>query len=196
MVLAGLWLRRLARGALVTAMVLVGAAAVVIMRPETERKRRVSPLDNMVGQKARLVADSVEQWVNGEEVELDRLGDSTVLLVFWHPRDGGRSEAELPNIVRIATKYEPRGLVTIGVCVCDEPSEVDPLISRHHIPFRVALDCDADLHQHHDKGYLIDRKGTPYCYLIDADQQVVWGAAAEFLADRVVEEHLPKRDGS
>ena len=192
MVLVGLWVRRLARGGVVTLMVVVGAAASLLMAPEAERKRRSSPLDDMVGHEAPGIADEVVEWLNGEEVELRRLRGRTVLLVFWHPRDGGKSEAELPNIVRIARKYEPRGLVTIGLCVCDDATDIDPLISTYDIPFRIALDCDADAHQDDEKGYLIDKKGTPYCYLVDGSQRVVWGAPAQFLADRVIEEYLSR----
>ena len=99
----------------------------------------------MVGKPAPEVADEVEQWVNGHEVDLADLKGKLVLLCFWHPRDG-KSPAALGRVQGFAAQHGGQGLVTIGLCVCDEPAEVEPLIEEHKLTFRVGLDCDADVH--------------------------------------------------
>jgi len=74
----------------------------------------------MVGEEAPEIADEVEQWVNGEEVDLADLRGKAVLLYFWHPRDGA-SPATLDRVQGFAARYGDDGLVVIGLCVCDEP---------------------------------------------------------------------------
>jgi hypothetical protein len=142
----------------------------------------------MVGKPAKKIADSVEFWVNGPEVELAKLEGKAVLLVFWHPDDEGRkSLAALPGVRKLADAYAARGLLTIGSCVLDGPQEVGPLLREHQIAFRIALDCDADLH----KDYRIDKTGTPYAYLIDAKRTIVWEGPPEKLSSRRIRNHLP-----
>jgi len=153
------------------AIVVAAAVAYKVLWP-----RPVAPARGpLVGARAFEIADEVEAWVNGEEIDLADLKGQLVLLYFWHPRDG-KSPETLDHVQSIASRYADDGLVTIGLCVCDEPSEVQPLIAEHGLTFRVALDSDADVHI--DK-YRIDKAGTPYCYLIASDRRICWEGRPE-----------------
>lgn len=187
------WIRRLGRFAVVAAMVLASAVAVVVWRPKATKLRKPRP-DNMVGQPAPRIADDIEEWIQGRELELRKLKGKAVLLFFWHPRDEGKSQPWIPRVVKLAQEFEDKGLVTVGVCVVDREDAqalVQPLISQYEIPFRMALDCDADLHF----AYVIDKekKGTPYCYLLRRESQkwmIAWGSHPEFLTESVIEQAL------
>ncbi|MFW6162206.1 MAG: peroxiredoxin family protein, partial [Planctomycetota bacterium] len=125
--------------------------------------------------------------VQGGEIDIAGLGGRPVLLYFWHPRDG-KSPATLNHVQGLAARFEADGLVTIGLCVCDEPAEVQPLIEAHGLTFRIALDCDADVHIHK---YRIDQTGTPYCYLVAADHRIVWQGPPTALTARRIRALLP-----
>lgn len=140
----------------------------------------------LVGRPAMEFTHEVEQWVNGTEPDPEALKGRPVLLYFWHPRDG-RSLPTLPLVQGLAAAFADQGLVTVGVCVLDEPAEVEPLLREHKVTFRIALDCDADLHEH----YRIDKTGTPYCYLIDGQQTIVWEGPPDKLSARRIARLLP-----
>jgi hypothetical protein len=188
--MAGSWTARLARGAVVAAMVAASAVAIVVWRPEpVEIDDR--PVE-IIGAPAPDLADEVESWVQGDELDLQYVRDSAVLLLFWHPRDDGASEPWIDPVVALARRYEDEGLVTVGLCVVgleDWRQLVRPVIRQHQVPFRMALDCDGDLHIR----YLIDRTRTPYCYLLaceDDDWTIVWGGHPEVLNESVIEHIL------
>lgn len=169
---------------LAAALATIAAIAYKVLWP-----RPVAPARGpMVGARAFEIADKVEAWVNGEEIDLADLKGQLVLLYFWHPRDGKSTET-LDRVQSIASRYADDGLVTIGLCVCDEPSEVQPLIERHGLTFRVALDSDADIHI---GKYRIDEAGTPYCYLIAPDRRICWEGRPEELTRRHIRAHLPQ----
>jgi len=165
-------------------------------RKAAERAERAKPPSGeLVGRRAPKFADDVEEWVNGEETEFDALEGQPVMLLFWHPLDEGRSVAALPNVVELANQFEPRGLVTISFCVCDDDTEIQPLISRFAIPFRIALDCDGDLHlsaRYRGAGYRVDNKQrtTPHCFLVNGERTVVWAGDAADLSAAAIEDYL------
>jgi hypothetical protein len=182
-------LNRDRRARVVAAVVLGAVVAAVLAWLRTREEEELEPARGpLVGTKAPGVADNVEFWLNGEEVELPQLKGRPVLLVFWHPRDDGkRSLAAIPHIRDLADSYAGRGLVTIGFCVLDGPEEAEPILAEHGITFLTGLDCDADLHI----DYRIDKMGTPYCYLVDANGAVAWEGPPEQLSVRRIRDHLP-----
>jgi peroxiredoxin len=141
----------------------------------------------LVGTRAPEIVDGVEQWLNGQEVSLADLAGRPVLLYFWHPRDG-KSPATLAHVQQLAAAFAERGLATIGLCVCEGPAEVAPLIEQHKLTFPIALDGDADVHVH---GYRIDQSGTPYCYLVGRDQLIAWEGPPGKLTARRIRKLLP-----
>jgi len=144
------------------------------------------PEGPMVGKRAIDLAPEVEFWVNGSELDITTLRNQVVLLYFWHPRDG-KSLATLPAVQKLAAEFADAGLVTVGICVLDGPADIEPLIREHKIGFRIALDCDADLHVR----YRIDKTGTPYCYLVDTHHVVAWEGPPGSLTARRVAKLLP-----
>lgn len=145
------------------------------------------PAGPMVGKRAPEIVDGVEQWLHSPEVSLADLAGRPVLLYFWHPRDG-RSPATLAHVQRLAAAFGERGLATIGLCVCDEPAEVEPLIAQRKLTFPIGLDSDADLHQ---RFYRVHEAGTPYCYLVGREQLIVWEGPPGKLTARRIRKHLP-----
>ena len=179
--------RRVARRlSAVGLLALVGLAAWLVFGRERPEPPATGPL---VGKLAPEIADEVEQWLNCEEVDLADLAGQAVLLYFWHPRDGA-SPATLDHVQGIAARYAADGLVTIGLCVCDAPSEVQPLIAEHGLTFRVALDSDADVHL---RAYRIGETGTPYCYLVGTGGKIAWEGLPEKLTARRIRKLLPSR---
>jgi hypothetical protein len=188
--MASAWVRRAGRAAVAAAMVLASAVAVVVWFPHPKRLRKPRP-DQLVGRPAPRVAERVEEWLQGEEFEVRRGPGQATLLLFWHPRDGGKSEPWIAPVVRWAEEFESRGLITLGVCVVDAEDAAElvlPVIRRHEIPFRMALDCDGDLHL----DFLIDKKHTPYCYLVDGSGRIVWGGHPEALDEEDIEGALSR----
>jgi len=165
------------------------AAAIAVVVCLCTRGKALAPARGpLVGAKALEVVDSVEFWLNGEEVELKGLKGHPVLLFFWHPRDArGKSLAALPHVRDLADSCAGRGLVTIGLCVLDSPEEAEPILREHGVTFLTGLDCDADLHI----DYRIDRMGTPYCYLIDPQGTVAWEGRPAHLTARRIQPYLP-----
>ena len=176
--------RRLPRIGLRTGLAIVALIAWFLLRPKPEPPRPTGPL---VGKSAPEIADDVERWVNGDEVDIADLGGKVVLLYFWHPRDG-RSPATLDGVQALAARYADDGLVVIGLCVCDEPSDVQPLIDGHRLTFRIALDSDGDVHI---RKYRIDQTGTPYCYLVGPDRLIAWQGPPADLTPRRIRDLLP-----
>ena len=164
-----------------TAACLALACALIGMGPGCDREEpAVGP---MVGTQARDLPDETEFFLNGGGVTL---GGRPALLYFWHPRDG-KSLPTVPLVQGLADRFADKGLVTVGLCVLDEPADVEPLLREHKITFRIALDCDADLHEH----YRIDKTGTPYCYLIDGQRTIVWEGPPDRLSTRRIARLLP-----
>ena len=163
---------------------------------EAERAERAKPPSGeLVGKRAPKFADDVEEWINGDETDFKALEGQPVMLLFWHPLDEGRSVAALPKVVALANEFESRGLVTLGFCVCDDDTEIQPLISRFGIPFRIGLDCNGDLHlsaRYRGAGYRVDNKDrlTPHCFLVDGQRTVVWAGDAGDLSAAAIEEYL------
>jgi peroxiredoxin len=175
----------MAIGGLVVA---AGAAGVLVLGPRRKRPAGIQATGPLVGKAAPEIADGVELWVNGKEAELRQLKGKAVLLFFWHPRDeGGKSLAALPHVGKLADSFERKGLVTIGLCVLDEPKEVEPTLREHGVKFRVGLDCDADVH----RSYRIENVKTPYCYLVDTRGMVAWEGRPDALAESAIEACLP-----
>ena len=141
----------------------------------------------MVRTKAMEVADWAEQWVNGQETELAALQGRPVLLYFWHPRDP-KSLPSLPRVQELTAAFAERGLATIGLCVLDDPADVQPLIRRHQLTFPIVLDSDADLHQ---RWFRVHEPGTPYCYLLDGKGIIAWEGRPDQLTPGRIEPLLP-----
>jgi len=185
------WLRtsRRARyGALAAGLMLAAAVAAGAWWLTREKRTKVyRPPGPLRGKRAPEIIDRVEFWLNGGEVALASLKKKPVLLVFWHPRDGGKSLAALPHVRDLADAFASKGLTTIGFCVLDEPKDLEPVLRDHKIAFRVGLDCDADLH----KQYRIDVVGTPYAYLVDGKGVVAWDGPPDELDARDVRKLLP-----
>jgi len=170
------------------------AAALYLLRPEEEEEER--PTGPLIGTQARGIADGVEFWVNGEEVELRRLGGRVVLLYFWHPHDG-KSLASLAHVCELARCFADRRFVAIGLCALSDPPGLaaleraaEALVSEHGIPFRIALDCDAKVHFR----YRIDQRGTPYCYVVNGERRIVWEGPPESLTARRLKRLLEKEE--
>lgn len=171
---------------LAVAAALAGAAAVAFL---VWRGPAEAPASGpMIGKRAPKIADNVEFWLNGQELELAGLEGRPLLLVFWHPLDkGGRSLAALPHVRGLADSLGPKGLLTLGCCVLDTPAEAEPILREHGITFLTALDCDADLHC----DYRVDTIGTPYAYLIDGGAAIVWEGPPEKLTAHRIRRYLP-----
>jgi len=195
--MAGPLARRLGKIAVVSGMALAGAIAVGVWFPDAKKLRKPRP-DDMVGRDAPGIADEVEAWLGGDEFDLTREKPAAALLLFWHPRDGGKSQPWLASVAKLARDFAPKGLVTAGLCVVDmedAPTLVAPLRSQYDLPFRIGLDCDGDLHMR----YLIDKRKTPYCYLLrpregeEGKWTVAWGEHPEFLTGEVIQGVLGKK---
>ena len=180
--------RRARYGAIAACLVLATAMAAGAWRLTREKKARVyHPPGPLRGETAPEIIDRVEFWLNGGEVALASLKRKPVLLVFWHPRDGGKSLAALPHVREVSAAFASKGLTTIGFCVLDEAKDLEPVLREHKITFRVGLDCDADLHRQ----YRIDVVGTPYAYLVDGKGVVAWDGPPDELDESEVRKLLP-----
>jgi hypothetical protein len=155
------------------------AAVLVLVIRQPDPSAKEPPPGPLRGKEAPKLADEIEFWIQGDELEFEDVRGQPILLVFWHPRDGLAAMA-MARITELIAPFESRGLVVVGVTLFTEsPDPLDPetLVAAAEeetrkvgIPFRVGLDCDGSAHEL----YGIERTGTPFCFLINTARICVW----------------------
>ncbi|MFP4058833.1 MAG: hypothetical protein ACLF0G_18340 [Candidatus Brocadiia bacterium] len=179
------------------ALVVAALAAFLIWRQTREEEKEL-PKPPHEGEPVKAVADEVEFWVNGQEMELEHLQGKALLLYFWHPEDGASLDT-LPRVCELARAYAEEGLVTIGFVLLTEPAAperpervaeaAEALVREHDIPFPLAVDCNWDVHA----TYRIDQTGTPYCYLADLGHVIFWKGHPRQLTEELVRDAVTPR---
>jgi hypothetical protein len=173
------------------------AVALALLIRQPDRPGKEPPPGPLRGTEAPKLADEIEFWIQGDELEFDDVRGQPILLVFWHPRDGLGAMA-MARITELTAPFESRGLVVVGVTLFSEsPDPLDPetLVAaaeqetqKAGIPFRVGLDCDGSAHEL----YGIERTGTPFCYLINTARICVWEGPPDRLQAETLARVLPK----
>jgi hypothetical protein len=173
------------------------AAALVVLIYQPDPSEKEPPPGPLRGKQPPKLADEIEFWIQGDELEFDDVRGQPILLVFWHPRDGLGAMA-LARVAELTAPFESRGLVVVGVTLFTEaPDPLDPetLVAaaeeetrKAGIPFRVGLDCDGSAHEL----YGIERTGTPFCYLINRARICVWEGPPDRLEAETLARELPE----
>jgi thiol-disulfide isomerase/thioredoxin len=80
--------------------------------------------------------------LDGRTLTLAGLRGRPVLVSFWAPSCAPCLE-ELPDLIRLYQKWQPRGLELIAVAMpYDPPSLVQQFVQQRGLPYPVALDLD------------------------------------------------------
>src|SRR6185436_19752312 len=109
----------------------------------------------------------VKRWINAPaEQSLDQLRGKAVLLYFWNssPQAAFRSRASTAGTNSIASKFAPRGLVTIAVHSADGSEKLDAA-KLQNSEWRTAIDAGETF-----KRYAVD--AIPAFFLIDKDGKI------------------------
>jgi peroxiredoxin len=99
---------------------------------------------------------------------LAALKGKPVYLVFFASWCGPCND-EAPSIVKLAAKYRPRGLVTLGVSELDQHPKTLEFLKKYGIRYEVVVDDDGTMGKYYGALGLpvhvfIDRKGTVSTY--------------------------------
>ena len=107
-------------------------------------------------------------WVNGDPVTSNSLRGKVVLIDFW-TWDCINCQHTLPHVREWATKYQPQGLVVIGVHTPEYPwekplSSVKNAVKKWQLPYRVVTDNNYQIwnafgNQYWPAHYYFDAKG-------------------------------------
>jgi len=175
------------------------AALLAVLARQPKATFKAPPPGPLRGKKAPKIADEIEFWIQGEELDFKDVRGKPVLLVFWHPLDG-LSAKHIRRVIKLAAPFESRGLIVAGITLYSEspdPLDPDTLVAaaekqtrKYGIPFRVGLDCDGSAHE----DYAIERTGTPFCYLINTARICVWEGRPEHLTPEILAEQFPDED--
>ena len=107
-------------------------------------------------------------WINGDPVTSESLRGKVVLIDFW-TWDCINCQHTLPHVREWATKYQPQGLVVIGVHTPEYPwekplSSVKNAVKKWQLPYRVVTDNNYQIwnafgNQYWPAHYYFDAKG-------------------------------------
>lgn len=107
-------------------------------------------------------------WINGDPVTSESLRGKVVLIDFW-TWDCINCQHTLPHVREWATKYQPQGLVVIGVHTPEYPwekplSSVKNAVNKWQLPYRVVTDNNYQIwnafgNQYWPAHYYFDAKG-------------------------------------
>jgi len=110
---------------------------------------------------------SGEYWFNSEPVPISALRGKVILLQFWD-FSSVASQRSIPYVEEWSRRYEPHGLVVVGVHIpkydfSSKPEEVVKAIARHRITYPVV--CD----NQHQVAAVYDVRSTPCMILLDQE---------------------------
>lgn len=106
--------------------------------------------------------------IGGEQLRLDELHGSVVLVNFW-ATTCAVCIREMPRLADLFEKYRSRGYRTVAVAMpYDPPDRVLDYLKRHPLPFDVALDVDGAVFRAFG-----DVPGTPTSFLVDARGNII-----------------------
>jgi len=107
-------------------------------------------------------------WINGDPVTSESLRGKVVLIDFW-TWDCINCQHTLPHVREWANKYQPQGLVVIGVHTPEYPwekpiSSVKNAVNKWQLPYRVVTDNNYQIwnafgNQYWPAHYFFDAKG-------------------------------------
>lgn len=120
------------------------------LKPEADRK---------------FAPDFTLQDANGREVKLSSLKGKVVLVNFWATWCEG-CQVEIPWLVEFQKKYQPRGLVVIGVSMDDDGwKSVKPWLKEKKVNYPVVIGSD-------NLGKQYGLEGMPLTALIDREGRI------------------------
>ena len=103
--------------------------------------------------------------LNGETFSTSDLRGKVVVVNFWGSYCTPCVK-EMPNLVQAHERFAPRGYETVSIAVRhDNPQRVIRFVTRHALPFRIALDSKGELAKEFGNvritptSFVIDRKG-------------------------------------
>ena len=104
----------------------------------------------------------------GEQLRLDALNGSVVLVSFWATTCAA-CVREMPRLAGLFEKYRSRGYRTVAVAMpYDPPNRVLDYLQRYPVPFDVALDTDGTVLRAFG-----DVPGTPTSFLVDKRGNII-----------------------
>lgn len=105
--------------------------------------------------------------IKGERVPLAQMRGKVVLVNFW-ATSCATCIQEMPDLVRLAREWQPRGVEVVAVAMqYDPPNYVLNYAETRQLPFRVALDADGSAAAAFG-GIL----GTPTTFVIDPQGRI------------------------
>ena len=82
--------------------------------------------------------------LNNEKINLDDLRGKPLLITFWATSCSGCLK-EMPHLVELYHKYNPRGLQMIGISMpYDRPDHVAQLVKDRKLPYIIAMDLQGE----------------------------------------------------
>lgn len=118
--------------------------------------------------------------LEGQQVELNELRGSPVLVTFWATTCPGCVK-EMPHLVELYNELGPKGLKLIALAMSYDPEEqVREMVKLKRLPYTVALDSDGSAAKAFG-----DVKLTPTSFLIAPDGRIVQQKLGEMDMDRL-----------
>ena len=106
--------------------------------------------------------------INGDQYLLDSLRGNVVLVNFWATTCASCIR-EMPTLVNVFEKYQPRGYRMVAVAMpYDPPNRVLDYARTRKLPFDVVLDVDGSVLRAFG-----DVPGTPTSFLVDRNGNII-----------------------
>ncbi len=139
----------------------------IFLDDDDERKKQGMTISEIPPRTRRSFELSGEYWFNSEPVPISALHGKVILLQFWD-FSSVASQRSIPYVEEWFRRYEPHGLVVVGVHVpkydfSSKPEEVVKSIARYGMTYPVM--CD----NQHQVAAVYDIRSTPSMILLDQE---------------------------